>query len=192
MKKNQSLTLFWQIFYGFFKIGAFTFGGGFAMIPLIKREVVATRGWLGEEEFVDIIGIAQSSPGPVAVNTAIFSGYKIAGLAGAIVGLLGVVLPSFMVILILTTFLLQYQSANWMQAIFKGVRPAIFAQIVAAGIDIAKSTMKNTFAIAVGVIGLVLLVLVDVHPIFVIAAAAATGILYSKFGPREGTAGANS
>lgn len=186
------LKLFWQIFYGFFKIGAFTFGGGFAMLPLIRREVVTARRWLEEEEFIDILGIAQSSPGPVAVNTAVFSGYRVAGLPGAIVALLGVVLPSFIVILVLTTFLLQYQNARWLQAIFLGVRPAIFAQIIAAGVGVAKSALKSRFAWLVCIAGFALLIL-DLHPIIVIALAALTGIMYAKFGPREGeAASANS
>lgn len=191
-RRNSSLKLFWQIFYGFFKIGAFTFGGGFAMLPLIKREVVTNSHWLDEEEFIDILGIAQSSPGPVAVNTAVFSGYRVAGLSGAIVALLGVVLPSFIVILVLTTFLLQYQNARWLQAIFLGVRPAIFAQIIAAGIDVGRSALKSKFAWVVCVIGFGLLLL-NLHPIIVIALAALTGIMYAKFGPREGeAASANS
>lgn len=191
-RRNASLKLFWQIFYGFFKIGAFTFGGGFAMLPLIKREVVTARHWLEDEEFIDILGIAQSSPGPVAVNTAVFSGYRIAGLSGAVVALLGVVMPSFIVILVLTTFLLQYQNARWLQAIFLGVRPAIFAQIIAAGIDVGKSALKGKFAWILAIIGFGLLLL-QLHPIIVIALAALTGIIYAKFGPREGdTASANS
>lgn len=182
---HKSLLLFWQIFYAFFKIGAFTFGGGFAMLPIIKREVVSNRHWLDDEEFVDVLGIAQSSPGPIAVNTAVFSGYRIAGLAGAIVALFAVALPSFIVILALTSLLIKYQDARWLQAIFLGVRPAILAQIAAAGIDVAKSALKGKFTWALAIIGFGLLVL-NVHPIIVIALAALAGIGYAKFGPREG------
>lgn len=184
-QERTSLLLFWHIFYGFFKIGAFTFGGGFAMLPIIKREVVTNRHWLEDEEFINVLGIAQSSPGPIAVNAAVFSGYRVTGLPGAVVALLGVALPSFIVILVLTTFLIRYQNARWLQAIFLGVRPAIFAQIIAAGIDVARSALKGRFTWAVAAVGFGLLTL-KLHPIIVIALAALAGVAYAKFGPREG------
>lgn len=183
--RNSRLALFWQIFIGFLKIGAFTFGGGFAMLPLIRREVVTRRHWLGEEEFVDVLGIAQSSPGPIAVNSAVFSGYRIAGLAGATVALFGVVLPSFLTILVLTTFLIQHQNARWLQAVFMGVRPAILAQIVAGGVSVARSALKTKFTWLLAFVGLGLL-LANLHPIIVIALAGLAGISYAKFGQREG------
>ena len=98
------MRLLLNIFRSFFKIGIFTFGGGFAMIPLIEREIIERRGWIAKEDFLELLVVAQSAPGPIALNTAVFVGYKMRGYAGAIAATLGVVVPSFTVILLVAMF----------------------------------------------------------------------------------------
>ena len=100
--------MLWNMFVTFFKIGAFTFGGGFAMIPIIQQEVVTNNNWIKDEDFIDIISIAQSSPGPIAINSSIYVGYKIKGFPGAVIATLGTVLPSFIIILLIAIFFFEF------------------------------------------------------------------------------------
>ena len=120
-----------KLFTTFFKIGLFSFGGGFAMIPLIQREVIDRHKWIDEKDFLDMLVLAQSTPGPIAVNTSVFVGYKVAGTVGAIVATLGTVLPSFMVILLLALFFAEVRENRYVDAAFRAMRPAVVALIVA-------------------------------------------------------------
>lgn len=167
-----------QIFMTFFKIGSFTFGGGFAMIPLIERDVVEKQKWMEYEEFVDMIAVTQSAPGPVAVNSAVFIGYKLTGIPGAVTALLGVTLPSFIIILLLATFIISQGDQTLLQKFFSGVRPAIVALILGAGLKMGQKNMKAPVDYLLGAVGLVLLLLFEIHPIILIIAAAALGIAY--------------
>lgn len=119
-----------QLFWSFLKIGLFTFGGGYAMIPLIRREVTERRGWIADREFVDLLTLAQSSPGPISLNTAVFVGYKMHGCSGAIVSLLGIVVPSFAIILLVAALFADIRWNPVVDAAFKGMRPAVVALIV--------------------------------------------------------------
>lgn len=121
------------LFLEFFKIGLFTFGGGYAMIPLVEETVVA-HGWLSEETFYDLIGICESTPGPIAVNIASFVGSQEAGLLGAIVATLGVVLPSFIIILLIATILKKLTSNKWFQYALSGIKPVIIGLILSTGL----------------------------------------------------------
>ncbi len=140
------LSLFWV----FLKIGAFTLGGGYAMIPLIQREVIEKKRWIAEDEFLNMLALAQSAPGVLAANTAIFIGYKLRGWQGVIAALLGSILPSFVIILLIATVFTRYRSLPALEAIFKGIRPAVVALIAAplykmahsAGL-LEKPTLKN-------------------------------------------------
>lgn len=123
--------LYWQLFYTFLKIGTFTLGGGYAMIPLIQAEVVDRRRWIDEQEFLNMLALAQSAPGIIAVNTAIFIGYSIKGWRGLICTLLGAVLPSFCIILLIATVFTRFKDSPQVEAVMKGVRPAVVALIVA-------------------------------------------------------------
>ena len=116
-----------QLFTTFFKIGAFTLGGGYAMIPLVQREVVDRRGWIAEEEFLDLIALAQSAPGVIAVNTAVFVGCKIAGWRGVVMSVLGATLPSFLIILLIAMCFTRFREYPQVEAVFKGIRPAVVA-----------------------------------------------------------------
>lgn len=129
-----------ELFLVFFKIGSFTLGGGYAMIPLIQEEIVFKKKWLDEEKFLDSLAVAQSTPGVLAVNTAIMTGYHISKGFGIVMALLGAVLPSFLMILCLSSVLIHYREAKFMQQIFFGVKPATVALIFIAVVKLWKST----------------------------------------------------
>ena len=159
----------------FFKIGAFTFGGGLAMIPLIRREVVENRQWLTDEDFMDTIAVTQSAPGPIAVNSATFIGYKLAGIPGALTALSGTVLPSFLVILLIAVFLENLGQSFLLQKFFSGVRPAVIALILTAGIRMGRKALRNTTDYLEAVIAFLLLIIADFHPIILIILGALWG-----------------
>ena len=168
-----------KLFTTFFKIGATTFGGGYAMLPIIKREVVETHGWLSEEEFVDMLAVAQSSPGAVAVNSAIFIGCKLQGYPGALASMLGSILPSFVVILTIAIFFAHYTEVPMVAAAFNGIRPAVAALIAAAVFKIGKPILKNHVKVILAIFFLTLSTFFNVHPMAVIVLGAGIGILLS-------------
>ena len=140
-----------RLFTTFFKIGLFTFGGGYAMIPLIQREVIERRKWIEEKDFLDMLVLAQSTPGPIAVNTAVFVGYKIAGVLGAIMATLGTVLPSFIIILLLALFFAEVRENRYVDAAFRAMRPAVVALIVAPLIGLVKGMKWYLMAVSAAV-----------------------------------------
>ncbi|HHV79199.1 MAG TPA: chromate transporter [Firmicutes bacterium] len=170
--------MLWSLFSTFFKIGATTFGGGHAMVPVIHREVVDTHGWLTNEEMIDMIAIAEVTPGPVAINTATFVGYKKAGLIGSIVATAGVVLPSFIAILIVVSFFLKIEDSPIVNAFFKGMRPTILALVAWAAYRIARVTLKEWMAYLICGGALLLVLGLKFHPIGVIALSAAVGLMH--------------
>ena len=139
-KNTESLLLrLMKIFVTFFKIGLFTFGGGFAMIPLMEREIVDNHGWIEKDKFIDAISITQSVPGAVAVNLSIFFGYNLAGFIGALVASIGVVIPSFIIILIIAAGFNKFSENPILNNIFKGIRPAVVGLVLYAGTKLAKN-----------------------------------------------------
>ena len=132
------MRLLLQLFWSFLKIGLFTFGGGYAMIPLIRREVTDRHRWIADEEFVDLLTLAQSSPGPISLNTSVFVGYKMHGYSGAIVALLGIVVPSFVIILLIAGFFADFRHNPVVDAAFRGMRPAVVALIVVPVLALAR------------------------------------------------------
>lgn len=124
------MTSLRSLFLSFLKIGAFTFGGGYAMVPLIQREVIERRGWLEREEFLNLLTIAQSAPGPIALNTSVFVGYKLRGYRGALASIAGIVLPAFSIILLVALFFSEIRENAIVEAAFKGMRPAVVALII--------------------------------------------------------------
>ena len=169
----ERTTLF-ELFRSFFKIGLFTFGGGYAMVPLIEAEIIERRRWLPQGEFLDLLTLAQSSPGPIAVNTSVFIGYKVRGLRGAVAAALGAVLPSFLIILIVAIFFAGIRHNPVVDAAFKGMRPAVVALIVVPVFSLARGMHPALMAVAVlaalAVWGL------GWSPVLLIAAGAAAGI----------------
>lgn len=172
------MKIYWQLFTIFFKIGAFTLGGGYSMIPLIEREIVVNKKWIDAKEFIDMIALAQSAPGVIAINTAIFVGYKIKGVLGSIVTALGCALPSFIIILLVAMVFTDIKDNEIVNRIFKGIRPAIVALIAAPVWNMAKSA-NVTWKTAFIPIGAALLIWgLNVSPIIVILAAVLGGIGY--------------
>ncbi len=156
-----------EIFWVFTKIGAFTIGGGYAMIPLIQNEM-SRRGWLSEEELPDIIALAQSAPGILAVNVAIFAGYRIRGLKGSIVATVGTALPSFLIILFIAALFSGYQNNPDVIRIFKGIRPVVISLIAVPMIKLAHKNNKTWWAWAISVITLALVSFLKVSPIYIL------------------------
>lgn len=167
------------IFLSFFKIGLFTFGGGYAMLPLIERELIDKRRWIEQKEFLDLLTLAQSVPGPIAVNTSVFVGYKVRGLGGAIAALLGAVLPSFVIILAIALFFADVRQNPVVDAAFKGMRPAVVALIIGPVISLARGMHWAMFiviaAAALAIWGL------NWSPIWVLVGAALLGIAWELF-----------
>ena len=140
-----------EIFWSFLKIGAFTFGGGYAMIPLIQHEVIHRRRWIEERDFIDLLTLAQTAPGPIALNTAVFVGYKRRGYLGALSAIMGVIVPSFVVILIVAIFFASIRDNAYVDAAFKGMRPAVVALIVAPIVGLTKGMRWWLVAVALAV-----------------------------------------
>jgi chromate transporter len=177
---SGDMHFLYKIFTTFFKIGAFTFGGGFAMIPLIQREVVDENGWMDSDEFIDIISVTQSAPGAVSVNTAVFIGYKLAGLPGAIIATLGTVLPSFFIILAIATFFTKLKGMQVVEWIFLGIRPAVVALVLVAASSIGRRVILQFKYLILSIIALALLILVDIHPVLLILSCAVLGGIFFK------------
>lgn len=173
---KKLITMFWS----FFKIGAFTFGGGYAMVPLIEIEVVDKKKWIDKEEFLDTLVIAQSFPGALAVNTSIFIGYRIAGPLGAIVALLGTVLPSLFIIILIASFFMQFRNNYYVDLAFKGISAAVPVLVLIAVVSLSKSIKKNYRNAILILITIVLISLLKIHPVIVILASGIYGVIYYR------------
>ena len=169
-----------EMFIAFFKIGAFTFGGGYAMIPLIEEEVVNNKKWLEKEEFMDVLVVSQSLPGALAVNCSIFLGYKIGGLIGAIMALLAVILPSFIIIIIIAAFFMQFRNNYYVNAAFKGITAAVPMLVLVGAISLSKGLEKSTRTIVTIIVALIALTLFDIHTIIVIIVSAIYGVIFLR------------
>lgn len=162
--------MFWQLFYTYLKIGTFTLGGGYAMLPLIQREVVDRKGWIDEEEFLNMIALAQAAPGLIAVNSAIFIGWRIGGWRGVCGAVLGAVLPSFLIILLIAIVFQEWKEQPAVEAAFKGIRPAVVALIAAPLFKMAKSAKISWITALIPIAAALLIWLGHVNPVWVILA----------------------
>ena len=162
--------MFWQLFYTYLKIGTFTLGGGYAMLPLIQREVVDRKGWIDEEEFLNMIALAQAAPGLIAVNSAIFIGWRIGGWRGVCGAVLGAVLPSFLIILLIAIVFQEWKGQPAVEAAFKGIRPAVVALIAAPLFKMAKSAKISWITALIPIAAALLIWLGHVNPVWVILA----------------------
>lgn len=161
------MASYWEIFWVFAKIGAFTIGGGYAMIPVIQSEILK-KGWLEEKDFPDIIALAQSAPGLLAVNISIFAGYKLRGTKGSIVATAGSIMPSFLIILAIALLFSGYQDNPVIIRIFKGIRPVIVALIAVPMLQMARSVNKKWWGWGVSAISLCLVGFLEVSPIYIL------------------------
>ena len=178
---KRLLNLFWA----FFKIGAFTFGGGYAMVPLIEKEIVEKQKWVDKDEFVDIIVLSQSFPGALAVNCSTMVGYKICGIVGAVVTLLAVVLPSFIIMLMVAMYLMKFRNNIYVNAAFKGINAAVPIMVLVAIVSLSKSLRKSTMTYIIMAAALIVLLFFDINPIWVIIASALFGVFYYGRGEEE-------
>lgn len=172
---------YWKIFISFSKIGAFTIGGGYAMIPLIQKEVVDRRKWIDTNEFIDYLAISQTAPGILAINISIFVGNKVKGRSGSIVAALGSALPSFIMILLIAMFFNSFKDNETIEKIFRGVRPAVVALILAPLIGMIKSCKLNIYTALIPIISTLIIILTPVSPAIIIIIGAIYGIITFKW-----------
>ena len=174
---KRLLELFWTML----KIGLFTFGGGYAMITLLEAELVSKKGWIDHEEFMDMVAIAESTPGPVAVNSATYVGYKMAGVRGSLAATVGVSLPSFVIIYLISLFFDAFLSVTWVSAAFQGIRVCVVFLILSAGVKMLRKMKKNVFSVTVMTLTVVAMLLlglfaVDFSSIFYILISGVLGL----------------
>ena len=174
MKKTRDL------FWTFLKIGAFTFGGGYAMVALLEREFVEDKQWLSREEFLDMVAIAESTPGPIAINSATFVGYQVCGTFGAFCATVGVVLPSFVIIFALSFVLRQFEDFPAVRYAFWGIRVAVVALVLSALVSMAKECPWNIVSYLLAAGAFVLVGLLGANSIVVLIACALVGLAASK------------
>ncbi len=173
--------LYLEFFKTFFKIGAFTFGGGYAMVPIIQQEIVDKRSWITNDEFLDALSIAQATPGILAVNLSIFVGYEMKGARGALVCLLGTILPSFLIILSVAMFFHKFRDNVYVDKFFLGVRPAIVALIASAVVTLMRKSKLSRKTMLAGIgITLILIILLKVSQVWIILGSGFLSILYHK------------
>lgn len=166
-----------DLFWTFCKIGALTFGGGYAMLPLIQREIVENKKWSTEKEILDYYAVGQCTPGVIAVNTATFIGYKLRGIIGGIVATLGVIFPSIVIILIIATFLQNFADLAIVQSAFAGIRVAVVALIITTVVNLIKSSIKDYLGVIIAIIAFVISAFIGLSPVYVVIAAALTGFI---------------
>ena len=171
-----------KLFWAFFKIGLFTFGGGYAMISVISNEIVEKRKYIDEDEFADVVAIAESTPGPIAINSATYIGYKRGGVFGAILASIAVTLPSLIIIYIISLFLDKFMEFELVQKAFKGIQCAVAVLIVTASFKLYKTVKKNVLSyILIAFAALALLAIdifsLDISSIFIILTGAVCGII---------------
>ena len=174
--------IYLQLFFSFLQVGAFSFGGGYAAMPLIKQQVITTHHWLPVSEFTDLISISQMTPGPIAINSATFVGIKIAGIPGALCATIGCVLPSCIIVGIISYFYIKYRHMDKLQNVLKMLRPAVVALIATAGVSILTTAFfGETFKIHLVVIFSICVILLTKYkwdPILVMILAGVMNTIY--------------
>lgn len=174
-----------KMFWSFFRIGAFTIGGGYVMIPLIQKDIVDRHGWLSKDEFVDILAVAQTAPGALAVNTATYVGFELRGVLGALVSAAGCVLPSIIIITLVAAMFSQLASVGAVQAAFAGVRPAVVVLILSAVLKIGKPIVKSRRDLVLAAVALVAVAAFRISTPVVIVAAAIAGVVLKMGGAEK-------
>lgn len=174
-----------DLFWTFCKIGALTFGGGYAMLPLIQREIVENKKWSTEKEILDYYAVGQCTPGVIAVNTATFIGFKLRGIIGGLVATLGVIFPSIIIILIIASFLQSFASLAIVQSAFAGIRVAVVALIITTVIKLIKSSVKDYLGIIITVVTFVLSAFIGISPVYIVIAAGLIGFISKSIGGKK-------
>ena len=169
--------IYLEIFFTFLKIGLFSFGGGYAMLPLIQREVVTTHKWIAAKEFIDVVAISQITPGPISINSATYIGYKTAGIFGSTVATLGVIFPSIIIMVIISKFFIKFKNNKYVENAFLGLRPATIGLIAAAAILVAQSSFIDIKSAIIFVAAFLLSYVYNLDPILLTVLSAAAGLL---------------
>ncbi|MBU3181899.1 chromate transporter [Clostridium psychrophilum] len=177
------MTMIIKIFYSFLKIGAFSFGGGYAMLPVIQREIVESHKWISAKQFIDIIGISQMTPGPIAINSATFVGFKVSGIPGSIAATIGVITFSFILVSIANHYILKFKESNIMKSALAGMRPAMIGLIISVFFSLGRESYNDIKSIIIGIITLGLLLSNKLNPILVIIISGILGIVFYSLLP---------
>lgn len=181
MKKSNILKLFLT----FFKIGAFTFGGGYAMVPLMQREAVEKNNWISDDDILEVIAISESTPGPIAINSATFIGYKVAGTLGSFFATLGVVMPSFIIILAISFVLRQFEDIKYVQYAFNGIRAGVLALILKACWSMYKKMPRGGISYFIAIAAFSAVALFDINVLIVIVCCGILGLAASLISERR-------
>jgi len=174
------MKILWDLFRAFFTIGALTFGGGYAMLPMLEREIVNKHKWATQEELLNYFAIGQCTPGVIAVNTATFVGSKVKGVIGGVVATLGVVAPSILIITVIAMVLQNFMDIIWVQNAFAGIRVAVVALITASVVKLFKSNVKTHWHIALAVIAFIVVALLKLSPVYVVVGCAVLSFIFGK------------
>ncbi len=177
MKKQHNLM---DLFITFLKIGALTFGGGYAMMPIMRKEVVDKKHWADDDDILKILVISESTPGVLAVNSATFIGYKISGFKGSVVATLGVIIPSFIIISLISLFIVQFKQLTWVAYAFKGIQAGVAILIFKAALKLSKKIHFNWFAITILVVALIAALLTTFSVIYILLVGGILGIIYGS------------
>lgn len=167
-----------KLFFEFFKIGLFTFGGGLSMLPFIEKSVVEKNKWMTDDEMVDMLAISESTPGPIAINCATFVGYKVGKIKGAICSTLGVVLPSFIIICLISIFYEKFIEIKVIKWAFLGIKAGVAALILNAGIKILKKTEHSLFSFSIMLLAIEIALFTSIHTVFVIIFGLVVGVIF--------------
>ncbi len=182
-------NVIFQLFITFFRIGAFTFGGGYAMIPIIQKEAVEKRHWIKDEDIIDLLAIAESTPGVLAVNSATFVGYNVGGVPGSLAATVGVVMPSFIMILILSQFYIAFRQNVWVDYAFRGIKAGVCVLLLKSFMKLYKALDKRSFHMCLLVGAIFLSALMGLEAIVIIISGGILGYIYSTFFDKAKEAG---
>lgn len=179
--ENLKKASYWDIFMTFVKVGAFTIGGGWAMVPIIEREMVDVKGWIKKEDFIDLLAVAQTAPGLIAANISIVIGYRLRGFKGSVVSVLGTILPSFLMILFIVMFLSGFRGNEYVDKALKAIRPAVVALILVPVITTARAAHISKKSIWFPVLVAIAIAFLNISPIYIIIISAVGGIAYTQY-----------
>jgi chromate transporter len=174
----------WQLFLAFARVGVMTFGGGYAMIPILEREIVDRQGWASSEELMDYYAVGQCTPGVIAVNTATFIGYKVAGPLGGVFATLGVVFPSLVIITVIAGVLTRFADIPAVKSAFAAIRVCVCVLIFNAVLKLWKGAVKDKAGLCLFLLVFVLSIFLDISPVFYVLFCAVAGILFPRWGVR--------
>ena len=183
-ERTEHMKKYWEIFIAFARVGVMTFGGGYAMIPILERELIDKRGWTTNEELMDYYAVAQCTPGVIAVNTATFIGYKLYGVLGGIIATMGVIFPSLVIITAIAGVLTNFADVPAVKSAFAGIRVCVCVLIFNAVVKLWKKAVVDKATLVLFLAVFILSVFLDISPIAFVVLCAAAGIVFTKTGVR--------